>query len=140
MAGLVFVNVVLHLFSKDLAWITELGELLMVWVTFLGGAAAAQRGLHMSIDEFVDKLSENGRRWADSAILAVTLVTLVVLVKYGWSLVNANWDNTLTVLSWPMAVQYMGMAVGCTASAVFVAFDLKQTLVGVPRGRRYLKR
>jgi TRAP-type C4-dicarboxylate transport system permease small subunit len=44
MAGLVFFNVCLHLIDKDLAWVTELGELLMVWVTFLGGACAAQEG------------------------------------------------------------------------------------------------
>ena len=49
MALMVFVNVVLHAFSKDLAWVTEFGELLMVWVTFLGGACAAQRGAHMTI-------------------------------------------------------------------------------------------
>jgi TRAP-type C4-dicarboxylate transport system permease small subunit len=56
MAALIFVNVVLHAFHKDLAWLTELGEFMMVWVTFLGGAAASQRGAHMCINEFLDKL------------------------------------------------------------------------------------
>lgn len=138
MAVLVFANVCLHLFGRDLAWVTELGELLMVWVTFLGGACAAQRGVHMSITEFIDKLAPPRRRWADAAVLAACLAMLAVLVRYGWSLVNANWDNQLTVLEWPMAVQYMGMAVGCTLMAVFVAFDLWQTLAGVPREQRYL--
>jgi TRAP-type transport system small permease protein len=137
MAALVFFNVSLHLISKDLAWVTELGELLLVWVTFLGGACASQRGLHMSINEFVDKLTPARRRWADAAILAASLLILLVLVRYGWSLVASNWDNQLTVLEWPMAVQYMGMAVGCTLAAVFVAFDLWQTLRGVPRDVRY---
>ena len=54
MALLVFFNVSLHVIHKDLAWVTELGELLMVWVTFLGGACATRRGMHMSINEFVD--------------------------------------------------------------------------------------
>ena len=54
MATMVFINVCLHLFHKDLAWVTEFGELLMVWVTFLGGACAAQRGAHMTITEFID--------------------------------------------------------------------------------------
>jgi TRAP-type transport system small permease protein len=137
MAALVFFNVSLHLISKDLAWVTELGELLLVWVTFLGGACASQRGLHMSINEFVDKLTPARRRWADAAILAASLLILLVLVRYGWSLVASNWDNQLTVLEWPMAVQYMGMAVGCTLAAIFVAFDLWQTLRGVPRELRY---
>jgi TRAP-type C4-dicarboxylate transport system permease small subunit len=137
MAGLVFFNVSLHLFDKDLAWVTELGELLMVWVTFLGGACAAQRGLHMSINEFVDKLESSGRRWADVAILVLSLAVLVILTYYGWILVDANWENQLTVLGWPMAVQYMGMAVGSSFAALFVAVDLVLTLQGVPRERRY---
>ena len=137
MIVLVFFNVCLHAISKDLAWVTELGELLMVWVTFLGGACAAQRGAHMTITEFIDKLGERGRRRADAAVQALCLGVLGLLVWYGWSLVSTNWGNQLTVLEWPMAIQYMGMAVGCTATTVFVAFDLWQVLAGVPRERRY---
>jgi TRAP-type transport system small permease protein len=133
----VFFNVSLHLVGKDLAWVTELGELLMVWVTFLGGACAAQRGVHMTINEFIDKLDPARRRWADAAVQALCLAMLLVLVRYGWSLVQSNWDNQLTVLEWPMAVQYMGMAVGCTLMAVFVGFDMAQIILGVPREQRY---
>jgi TRAP-type transport system small permease protein len=137
MTALVFVNVSLHLVHLDLAWVTELGELLMVWVTFLGGACAAQRGAHMTITEFIDKLGPAQRRWADTAVQSLCLAMLVVLVRFGWSLVGANWDNQLTVLEWPMAIQYMGMAVGCTLMTVFVGFDVWQTLRGVPREQRY---
>ena len=137
MALLVFFNVSLHVIHRDLAWVTELGELLMVWVTFLGGACAAQRGAHMTITEFIDKLSPARRRWADAAVQTLCLGMLGVLTRYGWSLVGGNWGNPLTVLEWPMAIQYMGMAVGCTLMGVFVAFDLLQTLRGVPRDQRY---
>ena len=64
MIALIFANVVLHAFGKDLAWVTELGEFMMVWVTFLGGVCAAQRGAHMSINEFLDKLPPGRRRLA----------------------------------------------------------------------------
>ena len=137
MTALVFFNVSLHFVNKDLAWVTELGELLMVWVTFLGGACAAQRGVHMTITEFIDKLPTARRRWADAAVQAACLAMLLVLARYGWSLVAGNWGYQLTVLEWPMAIQYMGMAVGCSLMAVFVAFDTWQTLSGVPRERRY---
>ena len=137
MALMVFTNVIMHLFSKDLAWVTEFGELLLVWVTFLGGAAAAQRGQHMAIGEFVDKLSAPRRRIADGMITALCLAILLLLIWYGWKLVSVNWDNQLTVLGWPMAFQYMGMAVGSTAMAIFVAYDLVQILRAVPREQRY---
>jgi TRAP-type transport system small permease protein len=139
MATMVFVNVCLHLVHRDLAWVTEFGELLMVWVTFLGGACAAQRGSHMTITEFIDKLPPPRRRWADLAVQSACLAMLLVLVRYGWGLVNASWDNQLTVLGWPMAWQYMGMAVGCTLMALFVAWDVWQVVRGVPRDQRYPK-
>jgi TRAP-type C4-dicarboxylate transport system permease small subunit len=139
MIVLVFFNVMLHIFSKDLAWVTELGEFLMVWVSFLGGAAAAQRGGHMAICEFVDKLSLPHRRWADAAIQSICLVALGMLTYFGWSMVQGNWENELTVLGWPMAFQYMGMAIGSTAMMIFVGFDIWQILRGVPREQRYGK-
>jgi TRAP-type transport system small permease protein len=137
MATMVFFNVLLHLVHLDLAWVTEFGELLMVWVTFLGGACAAQRGVHMSITEFIDKLEPVQRRWADLAVQSACLAMLLVLVRFGWSLVGSNWDNQLTVLEWPMATQYMGMAVGCTLMALFVGWDVWQIACGVPRDLRY---
>jgi TRAP-type transport system small permease protein len=91
----------------------------------------------MTITEFIDKLPTRRRRWADLAVQSACLVMLGVLVRFGWSLVGGNWGNELTVLQWPMAVQYMGMAVGCTLMGVFVAWDVWQILRGVPREVRY---
>jgi TRAP-type transport system small permease protein len=137
LAILIFINVVLHAFGKDLAWLTELGELLMVWVTFLGGAAAAQRGAHMCINEFLDKLTDAKRRWADAAVQIFTLILLGIVLFYGLRIVKGSWDNTLTTLEWPMAWQYMPMPLGIGLMALFVLWDLFQILRGVPRAQRY---
>jgi TRAP-type C4-dicarboxylate transport system permease small subunit len=137
MIVLVFFNVVLHVFSKDFAWMTELGELLMVWVTFLGGAAAAQRGAHMTITEFLDKLGPQRRLAADAAIQAASMVILGFLVYYGGGIVQGSWGNTLTTLEWPMAWQYMPLPLGAGLMFIFGAWDLLQILRGVPRERRY---
>jgi TRAP-type transport system small permease protein len=137
LAVLIFINVILHGMSKDLAWLTEFGELLMVWVTFLGGAAAAQRGAHMSINEFLDKLDVAKRRLADAAVQLFSLGLLAVVFIYGVKIVSSSWDNTLTTLEWPMAWQYMPMPLGIGLMALFVAWDLLLILRGVPREQRY---
>ncbi len=137
LAVMIFANVVMHAFGKDLAWMTELGELMMVWVTFLGGAAAAQRGAHMSINEFLDKLTPSKRRLADAAVQCFTLAVLGVVGFFGVRIVRSSWDNVLTTLEWPMAWQYMPMPLSMAISAVFVAWDLVQILQGVPRQQRY---
>jgi TRAP-type transport system small permease protein len=137
LAILIFANVVLHAFGKDLAWLTELGELLMVWVTFLGGAAAAQRGAHMSINEFLDKLSPGNRRWADAAVQTFVLLILAIVLFYGLRIVNSSWGNVLTTLEWPMAIQYVPLPLGIGLMFVFVGWDLLQILRSVPREQRY---
>ena len=83
MAVLVFCNVLMHLFHQDIAWTTELCEFMMVWVTFLGGASAARRGAHMTITEFIDKLTGKSRLKADAAVQVLCLAVLLLLVWYG---------------------------------------------------------
>ncbi len=138
MAVMIFINVILHALEKDLAWLTELGEFLMVWVTFLGGAAAAQRGAHMSINEFLDKLEPAGRRWADAAVQAFTMLIFAVVLYYGIGIVQGSWGSVLTTLEWPMAWQYMPLPVGSALILFFTGWDLILILRGVPRAQRYL--
>jgi TRAP-type C4-dicarboxylate transport system permease small subunit len=137
MVTMVFANVVLHVFGRDLAWVVELSELLMVWVTFLAGAAAARRGTHMTINEFLDKLGGGARRAADAAIQMVALAMLGILVWFGAGLVNASWGNELTVLGIAMAWQYLALPVGSAAMFVFVAWDVVQILAGRSPAERF---
>jgi len=134
---MVFFNVIMHVIGKDVALTTEFCEFMMVWVSFLGGASAARRGLHMTITEFLDKLSTPMRRLADGIIQAFCLVVLGLLIKFGMGIVMANWGNELTVLEWPMALQYLSLPVGSAAMLIFVAFDLVQIVRGKPREERY---
>ena len=117
----------MHVFHQDIAWTTEFCEFMMVWVTFLGGASAARRGAHMTITEFIDKLDRQCGALADVAIQALCLVVLVLLVWYGLGIVMANWGNVLTVLEWPMALQYMRCRWARQRSLVFVAWDLSRS-------------
>ena len=137
LAVLIFINVLMHAAGKDLAWLTELGEMIMVWVTFLGGAAAAQRGAHMSINEFLDKLSTPARRWADAAVQTFTLLVLAVVFYYGIGIVRSSWSTELTTLEWPMAWQYLPLPLGMALMATFVGWDLLLILRGVPHEQRY---
>lgn len=116
----VFVNVVLHQFSRDIAWTTEFGELVMVWSTFLGAAAAVRRNAHMAVVELVDLLPAGPRRVLDAAIQAFVAAVLVLLVWKGWVAADASWGNALTVLDWPMAVQYLALPVGSGIALLFV--------------------
>ena len=136
MIVLVFINVVMHSFGKDMAATTEMCELLMVWVTFLGGAAAARRGAHMAITELIDKLGTGPRRLMDLAISAASAAVLASLVWYGWGITVAGWTNRLTVLDIPMSFQYLALPVASFITLLFVLWDGLQIL----RGRSHQER
>jgi len=138
MATLIFVNVVVHnFFNGDIAWTTEFAELLMVWVTFLGGAAATRRGAHMVINELVGRLDGAKRRFAEAAIQLLVFFTLGLLAWYGIGIARAGSLSTLTVLGWPMSSQYTALPVTAVITMVFVAWDLVEILRGKSSEERY---
>jgi TRAP-type C4-dicarboxylate transport system permease small subunit len=135
---LVFVNVVLHLFASDIDWTTQLCELLMVWVTFLGGAAAGRRGEHVALSELVGWLVPGPvRLWVDGAVQLIVTGVLVSLIWYGVGIADGIRDNTMSVLGWSLAVEYSALPVGSAAALVFVLYDLYLIIRGVSREERY---
>ncbi len=138
MATLIFANVVIHnAFDGDIAWTTEFCELLMVWVTFLGAAAATRRGAHMVIGELIGRLHGLQRRLADAAVQGVVLVTLALLFWYGIGIAQAGSFSTLTVLGWPMSRQYVALPVTAAITMVFVVWDLIEIARGKTHEQRY---
>ncbi|MEO7854784.1 MAG: TRAP transporter small permease [Rubrivivax sp.] len=138
MAVLVFANVITHnVFHSDVVFTTELGELLMVWVTFLGAASATRRGAHMVVGELIDRLGTQKRRMADAAIQLVVLLCLSLLVWYGIGITEAGFMSELTVLHWPMATQYSALPVASLITMVFVLWDLFGIARGDSREQRY---
>ncbi len=134
----VFSNVVLHAFDQDIAWTTEFGELVMVWTTFLGVAAAVHRNAHMAVSELIDLLPEpRPRLLADGLIQLTVAGVLLLLVWKGGVAAQAGWGSVLTVMQWPIAVQYLSLPVCSAIALVFVAWDLLQIARGVPRQQRY---
>ena len=138
LVAVVFSNVVLHAFDKDIAWTTEFGELVMVWTTFLGVAAAVQRNAHMAVTELIDLVPEpRPRLLADGSVQLAVAGLLVLLVWKGGVAANAGWASEMTVTGWPQAVQYMSLPVSSAIALVFVIWDLIQIGSGKPRQQRY---
>lgn len=109
--------------NADIAWNTEFGEFTLVWATFLGGAAAARRGAHMRITEFLTMIPAAGRRWIEVVIRLAVLVLLVLLVVAGANIVGKTMDQLMSVLYWPVGLQYLAMPVGSALTFVFVAHE-----------------
>ena len=122
--GVMTANVLARsVFNADIAWNTEFGEFALVWATFLGGAAAARRGAHMCITEFIEKMPAGPRRVIEVLLRLVVIALLVLLVRAGINIVGKTMDQQMSVLYWPVGLQYLAMPVGSGLSLVFIAYE-----------------
>ncbi|WP_270936389.1 TRAP transporter small permease [Falsiroseomonas oryzae] len=118
----VMANVVArYVFNISLAWVNEMGEFVLLWLTFLGGARAIQLGAHLAITELVDAAGPGARRilgWiADASAAAVLLGFLV----WGTTLSHQMMNQTLSVTYIPMGLAYASMPVGAALGLLFIA-------------------
>jgi TRAP-type C4-dicarboxylate transport system permease small subunit len=84
MAVVVAVQVVCrYLFNHSLFWSEEVARYLLVWLTFLGAAAAYYRRAHPGIDVLSAWLGPRSRRVKTMAVHLVCLGFFVVLIWQG---------------------------------------------------------
>lgn len=128
-----FANVAARgILNTDIAWNTEFGEFVLLWGTFLGGASAARRGAHMRISEFVEKMPPALSRFVELATRIAVIAMLGLLIWHGFAITQRTMDQEMTVLHWPIGVQYLAMPVGSALTLLFVAYETWLVAIGEP--------
>ena len=131
MGLLVFFNVLSRFFlNLDVAWSGELVTFCLVWGSFLGGAAAVQRGAHMRVGELIEALPLRLRLILEALVLVATLALLGFVAWYGIAICQRTWDQDTTVLYWPQGLLYAGMPASAVLSMPFILHDLLALLRG----------
>lgn len=135
--ALVFYNVLSrYLLHTDVAWSSELCTLLLIWVTFIGGAMAVRRNAHLGVTEFIMGLKPGARSRVDAVVLASTALALGLLVYFGITLTLLSWDNIAIAIRISNGWWYLAMPVGCALMLVFVLDQLVAVLrTGQPLNR-----
>jgi len=120
--AVVMANVVArYVFNISLAWVNEMGEFTLLWLTFLGGARAVQLGAHLAITELVDAAGPRARivlRWIAELTAAAVLLAFLV---WGTALSRQMMGQTLSVTYIPIGLAYAAMPVGAALGLLFIA-------------------
>jgi TRAP-type C4-dicarboxylate transport system permease small subunit len=133
---LIFANAVLRgAAGFDLAWSLEVTAFLLLWLTFLGCAAASARGAHMRVTEVVAYVVPSKMHpYLEFLISLLIAVMLITLIYYGYQISAHTWAQKTTVLYWPVGLLYASLPAGMTATLVFhfynIALDIKAARAG----------
>ncbi|MFD2205888.1 TRAP transporter small permease [Kiloniella antarctica] len=137
---LIFSNAVLRgAAGFDLAWSLEITAFLLLWLTFLGCAAATARGAHMRVTEIAEKIiPKKMQPFLELIINSLIVVLLVSLIYHGYNISLHTWAQKTTVLYWPVGLLYASLPAGMALTLIFhlhnFMTDIRASLSGVDGG------
>lgn len=132
---LIFANAALRgAAGFDLAWSLEVTAFLLLWLTFLGCAAAEARGAHMRVTEVVSYLVPDKLKPVLEFIINITIaVILISLIYQGFQIAQHTWAQKTTVLYWPVGLLYASLPAGMALTFIFhlanMFFDIRDNFV-----------
>ena len=130
-AVVLFVNVVLrYVFNSGWEWAEEVARYAIVWIVFLGGGICVRKGMHLSVDAAVVRLSESKQRLFRLLVGFVCIAFCIFLVVYGIEMVKLAYetDQLTPGLEMPICYVYLAIPTGGALMAVRFAQDLYRNL------------
>ena len=120
-----------HLIDVPLAAPDQFVRVGLIWLTFVGFAAAIRARENIRID-FVDRLLRpRVRAVVDTLFDIVLLVLLCVLITKGWRVMEAGQMQILLGTPLTAAVPAAGFMIGSILMALFIGLRLVARLIGV---------
>jgi TRAP-type C4-dicarboxylate transport system permease small subunit len=107
-----------NLFGKSVTIAAEVATLLQLYVVFIAGAIAFQRGLHFvifSVDHYPPRIA----RVLAFVVRAVIVTFSAVLGFYGARLGVSQWTQLSAAMQIPYTYFYFALPVGCALTIVF---------------------
>ena len=126
---LVFLEVVVEvasrfIFHNPLPWGAEVSQTLLVWITFIGAAAAFLRGEHIGVEMLVERLPHAARSILRRLNLLLILAFLGCGIWSGCKVVLRVWDDVTASLQISAGVLYLALPVGFALTALFALWML----------------
>jgi TRAP-type C4-dicarboxylate transport system permease small subunit len=134
---LMFIEVVAEVSSRfifhyPIPWGAEVSQTLLVWLTFIGAAAAFLRNEHVGIEILVEHLPNSLRAVLRRFNLLVMGAFLVCGTWSGVIVVRRTWRSATAALQIPAGILYMALPIGFVLT---IAFALWMFFTGKDRSR-----
>jgi TRAP-type C4-dicarboxylate transport system permease small subunit len=124
--------------NSPASWPEPAGILMMVWFSFIGGAAAYRAKAHIAVSTVLNMLNDSNRvRMERVADIGMGIIALF-MIKWGVLLVQATWQNTIA--------EFPDLSVGVTylpipaSGVVMMLFVIERLWLGDPPETSFMYR
>jgi TRAP-type transport system small permease protein len=127
----VVLGVVSRQINAPLAWTDELAQMFLVWSALAGWMIALRRRSHIRITMLIDRLPARARVVAEIAIQLCVVAFGVLMLRYGFGLIERTWDVEAISLPISSAIIYVPLP----ALALALILQGLAQLIEAARGR-----
>lgn len=127
-----------YVLNNALPWPEPMATIMMIFFTFLGGAACYRAGVHISVTLFVGAFKGAAAKVIEYMVeIAVAALALFMLI-WGAELVHTTMFQTVAEFPFlPVGMTYLPVPVG---GAVTLLFMLERVLIGPPPETSFIHR
>ncbi len=115
--------------NQPIAGSDELATLVLVWLTFIGGAVATRRRAHLSVNLLVQQLPLPVQHWLEAVVEWLSIGMLLVLSWQSLLLVQRRGDQVSPGFGYNLGLLPLPLAVGAIGMMAFIL----ARLVAMPR-------
>jgi len=119
-AQVFFRFVIIH----SLPWSEEFSRYSLVWASFLGASVALKRGLHIGVEAFVGRLSNEKRRLIYLITLTLIMAFLLVVIIKGFQMAFFNMRQSSPAMRIPMGFPYLAIPMGSLIMVIHLLDEL----------------
>jgi TRAP-type C4-dicarboxylate transport system permease small subunit len=127
--GVITLQIVSRVLFTAVGWTEEVARFLLVWITFLAGTLAFQRGRHIAVTFVVDALPGRLRQIARLAALLIVLAFMITLIVIGYRYMQVQSFQKSASLRLSMTYVYAVMPICAAIMAWYALVDIIELLV-----------
>ncbi|WP_336269386.1 TRAP transporter small permease [Vreelandella arctica] len=128
--GVITLQIVSRVLFTAVGWTEEVARFLLVWITFLAGTLAFQRGRHIAVTFVVDALPGRLRQIARIAALLIVLAFMITLIVIGYRYMQVQSFQKSASLRLSMTYVYAVMPICAAIMAWYSLVDIIELLLG----------
>ncbi|WP_447554453.1 TRAP transporter small permease [Vreelandella sp. EE22] len=132
--GVITLQIVSRVFFTAVGWTEEVARFLLIWITFLAGTLAFQRGHHIAVTFAVDALPVKLRQGARFVAVLAVIAFMITLIVIGQRYMQVQSFQKSASLRIPMSYVYAVMPISAAIMAWYALVDLLEIILeGEPR-------
>src|SRR5437868_15431014 len=130
-----------YLLNSSLQWAEELSVYAMIWLVFIGGVNLVRGWGHIAVTAFVKILPFRARAWCFIVAKLLSLVFILVLVYWGFQLVNLPVHANSPSMGFSTRWVKVSIALGSVLMALFTVNEIVRDFAALRRrDREYFDR